>query len=71
MFVYHKTKTGAFGINLDNVIDFEYDHKSTKLTLRYIDGRSHTTMDERFIGVFFEGMTSLEQQKRAVGVKIA
>ncbi|MEM4408421.1 MAG: hypothetical protein QXI19_06730 [Candidatus Caldarchaeum sp.] len=65
MIVYMKSKTGAFGINLSSVADFDYDHKTRKLSIRYSDGRLYTSMDERFIKAFFDALSRLEQHGEA------
>lgn len=70
MFIFVKSKTGAIGINLANVVDFTYDHKLRKLAFKYVDGRSYTTMDDNIIKAFFDAISELEKQNLAKGVSI-
>jgi len=70
MFVYLRSKSGVMGINLDNVVDFEYDDYAKKLSVRFVDGRSSTTMDERYIKAFLETIAILERKDKAHGITL-
>jgi len=70
MIVYIRSQNGAFGINLRNIIDFSYDHKSRKLSITLPSGKSYTSMDEDFIKTFFSAITKLERQEKAVSAKV-
>lgn len=70
MIFYFKTKTGNFGINLDNMIDFLYDNATKRLTINYVAGKSYVTTDLEYIKAFLNMVGTMEGKGMATGVSI-